>query len=146
MPACSCSIRRSRWRAEWNRALPPVVCLRLSATGIAISRRRSADTIPRADGSNPAGPIVPAKVRNLFPEINDGTPAASAMSVAKVDRSAASTSGCFAVLDQLVISDRFKALLDPRSLDSGQVAARLIAGPRGASDHCALETVLRMKR
>ncbi len=99
----------------------------------------------RSDGSNPAGPIVPAKVRNLFPEINDGAPAASAMSLAKVDRSAASTSGCFAVLDQLVISDRFKAMLDPRSLDGGQVAARLIAGPPGASDHCALETVLRMK-
>ena len=99
----------------------------------------------RSDGSDPTTPIVPAKVRNLFPEINDGVPRASAMSVAKVDRSAATT-GCFAVLDQLAISDRFKAMLDPSSLRQGQVPARLVAGLAGASDHCALEAVLRMKR
>jgi hypothetical protein len=67
------------------------------------------------------------------------------MSVAQVDRSAAST-GCFAVLDQLAISDRFKAMLDPSSLRQGQVPARLVAGTAGASDHCALEAVLHIKR
>jgi hypothetical protein len=98
----------------------------------------------RSDGANPASPIVPANVRNLFPEINDGAPPQSAMSVAVVNRSAAE-SGCFAVLDQLVVSDRFKAMLDPRSMEHGRVPARLIAGPPGASDHCALKAVLQMK-
>src|SRR5689334_5468216 len=39
----------------------------------------------RSDGSDPRGPIDPAKVRNLLPEINDGAPPASAMSLARVD-------------------------------------------------------------
>ncbi len=100
----------------------------------------------RSDGSDPAGPIDPDKVRNLYPEINDGTPAASAMHVARVDRSAAAGGRCHDVLDQLVLSDRLEALLDPGSLDNGRLRAKLVLGPAGASDHCALVAVLRMRR
>lgn len=100
----------------------------------------------RTDGSDPAGPIVPAHVRNLFPEINDGAPPASTMTVSAVDRSAADDGACRKVLDQLVVSDRFKAMLDPSSLAAGRVRARLVLGPDGASDHCALEAVMRMKQ
>lgn len=99
----------------------------------------------RSDDSDPAGLIVPAHVRNLFPEINDGVPKASAMSIAAVDRSAAAGGACRDVLDQLVVSDRFKTMLDPRSLTGGHVSARLVLGPRGASDHCTLVAAMRMK-
>jgi len=100
----------------------------------------------RTDGSDPAGPIVPAHVRNLFPEINDGVPPASTMTVSAVDRSAADDGACRKVLDQLVVSDRFKTMLEPSSLAGGRVRARLVRGPDGASDHCALEVVIRMKQ
>jgi len=49
------------------------------------------------------------------------------------------------VLDQLAISDRFKAMLDSSFLSQGQVPARLVAGAAGASDHCALEAVLHFR-
>jgi hypothetical protein len=85
-------------------------------------------------------------VRNLFPEVNDGVPPASTMTVSAVDRSAADEGACRKVLDQLVVSGRFKTRLDPSSLAGGRVRARLVPGPGGASDHCALEAVMRMKQ
>jgi endonuclease/exonuclease/phosphatase family metal-dependent hydrolase len=99
----------------------------------------------RSDGSDPAGPIVPDRVRNLLPEIDDGKPSGSALSLAKVDRSAAA-SGCFAVLDQLVVSERLVGMLDRTTLDSKRLRARLVAAPPGASDHCALRADLEFRR
>ena len=115
---------------DWNRYLEAEIAGRYPA---------------RSDDSDPAGPVVPAHVRNLFPEINDGAPRTSAMSIAAVDRSAAVGGACRDVLDQLVVSDRFKAMLDRRSLTAGQVPARLVLGPRGASDHCALVAAMRLR-
>jgi hypothetical protein len=98
----------------------------------------------RSDGSDPAGPIDPSTVINLFPEINDGTPPESASSLAKVDRAAAAGGICHDILDQFVISNSLKAILNS-SLDEAGLHARLIRGPDGASDHCALEAVLSFK-
>jgi hypothetical protein len=84
-------------------------------------------------------------VRNLFPEINDHLPASTAMELAKVDRSAAAGNACHDILDQLVLSDSLQAMLDPASLEGGRLPARLVRGPVGASDHCALEVAIRFK-
>lgn len=112
---------------DWNRDLEQEVRRRFPA---------------RSDGSDPAGPIDPATVRNLFPEIDDGKPPASAMVVVAVDRRAAARHGCHATLDQLVVSQSLLGLLDPGSLADGKPAAVLTRPPGKATDHCSLDTVL----
>ena len=112
---------------DWNRDLEQEVRRRFPA---------------RSDGSDPAGPIDPATVRNLFPEIDDGKPPASAMVVVAVDRRAAARHGCHATLDQLVVSQSLLGLLDPGSLAGGKPAAVLTRPPGKATDHCSLDTVL----
>ena len=101
----------------------------------------------RSDNSDPAAPITnPNHIRNLFPEINDGVPAASAMQLIQVDRSAASESHCHANLDQLVLSDNLLTQLAPGSLHDGQPPTALRALAAGATDHCALHTRLLFER
>lgn len=98
----------------------------------------------RSDGSDPTRPIVAPKVRNLFPELNDGVPVASSFSLAAIDRSPAA-SGCHANLDQIVASKQLISKLDPGTLTSNTLSGALVAGESGASDHCAIETVMRLK-
>jgi 5'-nucleotidase (lipoprotein e(P4) family) len=54
-----------------------------------------------------------------------------------IDRSAAASDGCHRQLDQLVISKLLK-----QAIGGALPAARLVAGPPGASDHCRIETTL----
>jgi endonuclease/exonuclease/phosphatase family metal-dependent hydrolase len=99
----------------------------------------------RSDGSDPASPVGDAtRIRELWPEVNDLTPPASAMDLASVDRSAADHGHvCHENLDQLVLSVLLRGQLDPASLmPGGRLSARLIAGVPGASDHCALAATL----
>lgn len=97
----------------------------------------------RHDGSDPRGPLRDAtEVRNLWPEINDGAPPASAMELADVDRSAAAHHACFGRLDQLAVSRTLLARLDPATLSDGTLAARLLPRPAEASDHCPLQARL----
>lgn len=116
---------------DWNRDLEQEVRGRFEA---------------RSDRSDPAGPIDPVKVRNLFPELDDGKPAESAMEVVMVDRSAASRRGCHTNLDQLVVSRSLRSMLDPALLPDGRIAAALVRPPAKASDHCLLEAVLPFKQ
>jgi acid phosphatase len=118
----------------------------------------------RSDGSNPQGPLDVAKLRNLWPEINDGQPAASLMLLPRVDRSAAGVAlpdapadaadataraaladaagDCHAILDQLAVSASLQAQLTRESLVDGRLTAALLPRPRGASDHCPLRVEL----
>lgn len=113
---------------DWNRDLDQEVRRRFPA---------------RSDGSDPSGPIDPARLRNIYPEIDDGKPPASAMQVITVDRSAAARRGCHANLDQLVMSRTLLALLDSLPSSGGEPTATLVRPPGQASDHCSLETELR---
>jgi 5'-nucleotidase (lipoprotein e(P4) family) len=122
----------------------------------------------RSDGSDPSGPIDVAKLRNLWPEINDGTPAASAMTLALTDRSVAGVTPsdapldtaelmaemtrestvqaggtCHAKLDQMAFSLSLRDQLARSSLAAaGRVPAALLARPPGSSDHCPLRVEL----
>ena len=53
----------------------------------------------RSDGTDPTGPLDVAKLRNLWPEVNDGKPAASLMDLTAMNRSAASVTVRDAPLD-----------------------------------------------
>lgn len=97
----------------------------------------------RYDDSDPRSPIKEAAVvRNLWPEINDQDPPASAMELADVDRSAAAHKACHDKLDQLAVSRTLQAQLDPALLVNGRLGARLLPRPAEASDHCPLQTQL----
>jgi acid phosphatase len=99
----------------------------------------------RSDGSDPAGPLNPATLRNLWPEINDIDPPQSAMQLVAVDRSAARAApSCHERLDHMVVSETLKAGLAPRSLGLDRVSGALLASA-GASDHCPLYAALRFK-
>jgi hypothetical protein len=96
----------------------------------------------RSDGSDAAARPSDARViRNVFPEINDGMPARSAMELVRVERRAAALRGCRDVLDQLVVSATLVAALTPAAAPH----ARLVPGPAGSSDHCSLEVTLMLK-
>ncbi len=100
----------------------------------------------RSDGSDPTGPLQPTMLRNLWPELNDLTPPASAMELAVVDRSAArATPKCHETLNQLALSLLLKAQLAPASLVNGRVPAALANRPAAASDHCPLQVDLRFR-
>ncbi|WP_158218919.1 HAD family acid phosphatase [Roseateles aquatilis] len=99
----------------------------------------------RNDGSDPKGPIQPQNVNNLFPEINDGEPVSSRMRVVAIDRRASAGKACHEHLDQLVVSDLLLNQLDASSLTAGVPAAKLVLGESGASDHCRIDTVLRLR-
>jgi acid phosphatase len=92
----------------------------------------------RSDASDPASPLDPAKLRNLFPELNDGVPADSGLRLIRLDRSASAAHACHDILDQLVISD----LLLNSVLSGTLPQAKLVLGQKGASDHCAISTML----
>ena len=111
-----------------------------------LERETSADFPARSDASDPTGPIDPAKVVNLFAEIDDHEPLASALSLVRIDRSAAGEGGCRGVLDQLVISESMKRLLIAAAQPGSALQGRLVRGPLGASDHCSLEAELRFRR
>jgi len=53
----------------------------------------------RSDGTDPTGPLDVAKLRNLWPEVNDGKPAASLMDLTAMNRSAAGVTPPDAPLD-----------------------------------------------
>ncbi len=100
----------------------------------------------RADGSDPSGPLQPATLRNLWPELNDLVPAASGMELAAVDRGAARVNpACHEKLDQLAVSLSLKAQLAATSLKNDHVPAALMPRPAGASDHCPLGVELMFK-
>ena len=92
----------------------------------------------RSDASNPASPLDTAKLRNLFPELNDGVPANTGLRLIHLDRSASTAHACHDILDQLVISD----LLLNSVLSATLPQAKLVLGQKGASDHCAISTKL----
>jgi endonuclease/exonuclease/phosphatase family metal-dependent hydrolase len=100
----------------------------------------------RSDASDPAGPIDPTKVVNLFAEIDDGAPRASALSLVRIDRRASAAGACRNILDQLVISESMGRLLIPAAQPGSELQGRLARGPVGASDHCSLEAELRFRR
>jgi hypothetical protein len=109
---------------DWNRDLEAEVAGNFAA---------------RSDGSDPTGPLVPTTLRNLWPELNDGQPAASVMDLAEVDRGLAKTTpNCHEKLDQLAISELLKRQLTRASLKDNHVPAALLARPQLASDHCPL--------
>jgi len=112
-----------------------------------------------------------AKLRNLWPEINDGMPAASLMDLTAMDRSAAgvapqdapldiadllaaatrrasaaeatdAAAKCHAILDQMVVSQLLRNQMTRESLVGGRVPAVMLTRPPGASDHCPLRTEL----
>lgn len=93
----------------------------------------------RNDGSDRAGPARPDQIRNVFPELDDGEPEASALRLAATDRGAAVHGACHPHLDQAVLSRTLLAHLEPSSLVAGLAPARLIPVPASASDHCVLE-------
>ncbi len=99
----------------------------------------------RNDGSDPTSPGQPAQIRNLFPELNDGSPPEAALRLAATDRGVAVHGACHPNLDQLVVSQRLLDALDPNRLLAGLLPARLRPVPAGASDHCVLETVLEFR-
>jgi 5'-nucleotidase (lipoprotein e(P4) family) len=100
----------------------------------------------RSDNSDPSGAIHnPAKIRNLFPEINDGVPVNSVMQLGQVDRHAAMDSHCHAVLDQVVFSNLLLTQLEQATFQDTLPPAALRALATGASDHCALQTRLVFK-
>ena len=96
----------------------------------------------RTDASDPAGPMVTAQVRNIWPEIADGSPPQSAMELVTMDRIAATGRACHRNLDQIVLSTSLKALLDPASLQEDRQRARFETRPVAASDHCPMSTRL----
>lgn len=96
----------------------------------------------RTDGSAPSTPPIVKRIRYLWPELNDGAPDTSAMSLALVDRKAAMAVGCHANLDQVAVSRSLLARLQPASLAMDRLAASLLPGPP-ASDHCPLRASLR---
>lgn len=93
----------------------------------------------RNDGSDRAGPAHPEQIRNVFPELDDGEPGASALRLAATDRGAAVHGACHPHLDQAVVSRSLLAQLEPAGLVAGLAPARLIPVPASASDHCVLE-------
>ena len=93
----------------------------------------------RNDGSDRADPARPEQIRNVFPELDDGEPEASALRLAATDRGAAVHGACHPHLDQAVVSRTLLAQLEPASLVAGLAPARLIPVPASASDHCVLE-------
>lgn len=101
----------------------------------------------RSDNADPAGPLNdPTTGRNLFPEINDNAPATSAMKPVVMERSAASgANACHKNLDQIIVSTSLVDMLKPESLGNGQLPARLIKVPVGASDHCIIRTDLKLR-
>ncbi len=100
----------------------------------------------RADNSDPRSPIRnPAIIRNLFPEINDGVPANSAMHLGLVDRHAARVKHCHADLDQIVFSQLLLTQLATPAAQHTLPAAALLNFAQDASDHCALQTHLQFK-
>lgn len=110
---------------DWNRDLDAEVVGAFSA---------------RNDGSDPSGPLQPATLRNLWPELNDGVPANSRMEVAAIDRSIARGSpSCHDILDQLAVSVSLKSRLLPTSLENNKIKGKLISRPAAASDHCPLQ-------
>lgn len=115
---------------DWNRDLEAEVNGRFAA---------------RTDGSDPTTPIPsPTVVRNLWPEINDKMPPASAMELAVMDRTATS-GGCFGPLDQVATSVRLLQALDPASLTSGRQPAALLSRPGVSSDHCPVQIKLKWR-
>jgi len=96
----------------------------------------------RSDASDPAGPVNPAVVRNMWPEINDLQPATSAMELVRMDRSASAARACHDILDQMAYSITLKGLLAPGSLSQGTLPARFEKPAAAASDHCPLSTQL----
>ena len=125
----------------------------------------------RSDGTDPTGPLDVAKLRNLWPEVNDGKPAASLMDLTAMNRSAASvtvrdapldvadlvasaTRGvstaeaaaaaarCHANLDQMVVSQLLRNEMTRESLVGGRVPAAMLTRPPGASDHCPVRMEL----
>jgi|GEM_PF-183559 len=141
---------------DWNRDLEAEVAGGFSA---------------RSDGTDPTGPLDVAKLRNLWPEINDGMPAASLMDLTAMDRSAAgvapqdapldiadllaaatrrasaaeatdAAAKCHAILDQMVVSQLLRNQMTRESLVGGRVPAVMLTRPPGASDHCPLRTEL----
>lgn len=101
----------------------------------------------RSDDSNATEPLHdPHTVRNLWPEVNDLAPPASAMDLAQVDRSIAARQPCHASLDQLALSVLLRGQLDPRSLtDDAHLPAQLLPMVDGASDHCPLRAEWRWR-
>lgn len=96
----------------------------------------------RSDASDPTGPITPALVRNMWPEVNDLQPATSAMELVRMDRSAATGKACHDILDQMAYSITLKGMLAPASLDNGVLPAKFEQRPAEASDHCPVSTTL----
>lgn len=125
----------------------------------------------RSDGTDPTGPLDVAKLRNLWPEVNDGKPAASLMDLTAMDRSAAgvappdapldvaellaaasrrtsaaeladAAAKCHAILDQMVVSQLLRNQLTRGSLAGGRVPATMLTRPPGASDHCPVRMEL----
>ena len=125
----------------------------------------------RSDGTDPTGPLDVAKLRNLWPEVNDGKPAASLMDLTAMNRSAAgvavrdapldvaelvasATRGvstaeaaaaaarCHANLDQMVVSQLLRNEMTRESLVGGRVPAAMLTRPPGASDHCPVRMEL----
>lgn len=95
----------------------------------------------RTDGSDPATPAVAGRIRHIWPEINDGAPAGSAMSLVQVDRKPAQASGCHLGLDQAVASQLLLGKLRPQTLVAGRLGATLLPTP-SVSDHCPLRADL----
>ncbi|MBI3561948.1 MAG: endonuclease/exonuclease/phosphatase family protein [Gammaproteobacteria bacterium] len=102
----------------------------------------------RIDGSDPATPLVnPLRVRNLFPEINDHVPPASAMQLVKLEGSTPRRRQCPVYLDHMVVSETLLGLLDAAA-NTGRTEplfARLVPVPSTASDHCILQMTLGVK-
>jgi endonuclease/exonuclease/phosphatase family metal-dependent hydrolase len=96
----------------------------------------------RSDGSAPRTTVVADQVRNLWPEINDGDPPESAMTLVAMDRTAAANRACHRNLDQIAVSATLIARLNPASLEEGRLPARFETRPVAASDHCPMSTRL----
>jgi len=96
----------------------------------------------RTDGSDPASPSVNKRIRYMWPELNDGAPAASSMRLVRIDRQPASVNGCHARLDQAASSQLLLSRLQEATLINGQLSGSLLP-PLGASDHCPVRVDLR---
>lgn len=96
----------------------------------------------RTGGFNAAEPSDGQHIRHMWPELNDGQPAASAMRVVRTDRQAAAGRRCQANLDQAASSELLLSRLQEATLISGQLTGVLLPSS-GVSDHCPLRVDLR---
>lgn len=96
----------------------------------------------RTDGSDPSTSPVVRRIRYLWQEINDYTPAGSSMGLAQVDRQPALAAGCHANLDQAAASQGLIDTLHSSSLVGKRLGATLLSAPR-VSDHCPMRIELR---